>query len=101
LPALLAVAQFYQSRTTIHPDYPGKTTSLVTGGVYRFTRNPMYLGLLLLLLGLVIYLGNLYGTLSLVILVTYITRYKIRSEERKLLANFGDDYANYCVKVRR
>jgi protein-S-isoprenylcysteine O-methyltransferase Ste14 len=97
-PAILA---FRRARTTVHPMDPGKTTSLVVGGVYRFTRNPMYLGLALLLAGWGLYLANALAFLLLPAFVAYIGRFQIAPEERALAAKFGPDYDAYRARARR
>ena len=99
--AISAVLRFHRAETTIHPTNPNETARLVTSGIYRFTRNPMYLGLLLLLSGWNMMLGNLASLISLVAFVTYINRFQILPEERILKAKFGAEYETFCHKVRR
>ena len=70
-------------------------------GPYTFTRNPMYLGLALVLLGVCAYLSNPLSVLAIVVFVTYITRFQIIPEERLLLAKFGEPFAQYMRSVRR
>ena len=74
---------------------------MVTHGVYRFTRNPMYLGLLLILLGLAVYLASPWVLLGPVAFAAFITRFQIQPEERALTARFGATYTDYCARVRR
>jgi protein-S-isoprenylcysteine O-methyltransferase Ste14 len=84
-----------------HHGQPAAASSLVTGGIYRWTRNPMYLGMALALAGWGLYLGN-FGALALVgLFVMYIDRYQIDPEERALTARFGDAFAAYRRRVRR
>ena len=92
---------FRQARTTINPTKPMATSSLVTAGVYRHTRNPMYLGLLFVLLGWAAYLGNPAAFLFLPLFVLYINRFQIAPEERALSLLFGEEFAAYKVQVRR
>ncbi|MEM7564642.1 MAG: isoprenylcysteine carboxylmethyltransferase family protein [Pseudomonadota bacterium] len=99
--ALAAVFGFHRVKTTIHPTHPNETSTLVTGGVYRHSRNPMYLGLLLILFGWMVMLGNLFSLIALVFFVWYLTRFQIRPEERILASKFGSEYAAYCSQVRR
>lgn len=99
--ALAAVFQFSRAKTTIHPDKPDETSALVVSGVYRLTRNPMYLALLCLLIGWVLYLQNPWAAVSLIIFVGYITRFQIHPEERILADKFGQSYADYRNRVRR
>ena len=80
---------------------PAKTTSLVAGGVYRFTRNPMYLGLLLVLAGWAVFLSNALAFALLPAFIAYIGRFQIAPEERALAAKFGTEYEAYRTEVRR
>lgn len=98
---LSGLLAFRSARTTIHPLRPERTTALVTGGVYRITRNPMYLGLTGLLLAWAVWLSALWPLAGVVCFVLYITRFQIRPEERILRAAFGDAYADYTARVRR
>jgi protein-S-isoprenylcysteine O-methyltransferase Ste14 len=99
--ALAAFLGFMRSRTTINPLKPERASVLVTDGIYRYTRNPMYLSLLLLLLGYAIDLWRWPALLGPVAYVAYITRFQILPEERVLEAKFGADYLGYKQKVRR
>ncbi|MBI1891755.1 MAG: isoprenylcysteine carboxylmethyltransferase family protein [Burkholderiales bacterium] len=78
----------------------GQTIS-VSGGVYRFTRNPMYLGLSLMLLGWSAYLANPLAVLFVPIFILYMNRFQIQPEERAMHALFGEEYACYTRQVRR
>ena len=92
---------FRRARTTVNPMKPGNASSLVTSGIYRMTRNPMYVGLALLLVGWAVYLVNVWSALGPVVFIAYITRFQIKAEERALLALFGEQYVTYTTKVRR
>ena len=81
---------FTRARTTMDPMHVEAASALVTGGIYRFTRNPMYLGLLLVLLAWAVYLGNLLAFVLLPAFVAYITRFQIVPEERALAERFGE-----------
>lgn len=94
-------AIFRRARTTVNPHHPAKSTSLVTSGPYRATRNPMYLGLLLVLAGWAVYLASLPALLGPVAFVLYIGRFQIAPEERVLQGLFGDEYLAYTTRVRR
>jgi protein-S-isoprenylcysteine O-methyltransferase Ste14 len=98
---LLGLIAFRASRTTVNPLKPQRASALVTGGVYRITRNPMYVGLALLLLAWAVHLAALLPLLGPVLLVLYLTRFQIRPEERALEARFGQAYADYAARVRR
>ena len=97
----MAILQFIRSRTTVDPRTPAKAAKLVTGGLYKFTRNPMYLGLLMLLLAWGIWLGNAFNTLLAAGFVGYMNRFQIIPEEEALLKLFGKEYQQYCALVRR
>lgn len=92
---------FFKAKTTISPLQPNRAAAVVTTGIYRFTRNPMYLGLVLILLGLALYLASPWAVLGPLVFVAYITRYQIQPEERVLAARFGAPYTDYCAQVRR
>lgn len=99
--ALLGVVAFSRAGTTVNPMKPGSSSSLVVTGIYSVTRNPMYLGLLLLLLAWVIYLANVLTVLFLPGFVWYMGRYQIEPEERVLASLFGPEFTAYAAKVRR
>lgn len=101
LVAALGVREFRGVSTTVNPMKPDEASSIVSTGVYRFTRNPMYLGLACCVLAWGIYLQNFAALLCLVIFVTYMTRFQIKPEERALQKNFGDEYTRYVARVRR
>jgi protein-S-isoprenylcysteine O-methyltransferase Ste14 len=92
---------FRAARTTLNPLSPDKASALVTGGVYRITRNPMYLGMVLILLAWALHLSVWLAFAGPVVFVLYITRFQIQPEERVLATLFGDEYAAYCARVRR
>jgi len=98
---LLGVVEFGKARTTTDPRYPHKATSLVVGGIYRFSRNPMYLGLLLILAGGAFSLANGLSFLLLPVFVGYMNRFQIAPEERHILEKFGDEFRAYKARVRR
>ncbi len=101
LPVLAAASLFKRAQTTINPLDPRKTTALVTGGIYRWSRNPMYLGLLLLLAGWAIHLGTLSPFAVPPLFALILARLQILPEERALRERFGDDYERYCRTVGR
>ena len=98
---LLAVWQLHRARTTVLPFNPGKTCNLVTNGIFRYSRNPIYLGDLLLLLAWAVWLGNGLSLLWLPLFIGYMNRVQIGAEERALAARFGAGYLDYCKRVRR
>ncbi|MFK7887205.1 MAG: isoprenylcysteine carboxylmethyltransferase family protein [Gammaproteobacteria bacterium] len=98
---LLSVAAFFSARTTVNPLRPERAESLVVTGFFRYSRNPMYLGMLLILTGWAVWLGQPLNLLLLVWFVLSINTLQIRPEELALEAKFGDDYRAYCARVRR
>jgi protein-S-isoprenylcysteine O-methyltransferase Ste14 len=99
--ALAGVAAFRANKTTVNPLNPGAASALVSSGVYRFSRNPMYLGFLLALAAWAIYLSNALAALFLPAFVAYMNRFQIKPEERALLAKFGAAFSQYMADVRR
>tara|TARA_R110002074_G_scaffold373069_3_gene548855 strand:+ start:8560 stop:9024 length:465 start_codon:yes stop_codon:yes gene_type:complete len=97
----LAIWQFWRSKTTVNPLRPNNTTSLVSAGIYQYTRNPMYLGNFIFLTAWLIWLGSPLNLLGLIFYVSYINQFQIKPEERALLSLFGDSYNRYCKSVRR
>lgn len=77
------------------------SSALVRNGVYRFTRNPMYLGFLLVLAAWAAFLSSLMSVLALPCFIAYINKYQIEPEERALLAKFGAEFEQYAAAVRR
>ena len=98
---LVAAARFFLARTTVNPLSPQKATTLVTGGLNRVSRNPMYVGQALLLAGWALWLAHVLAPLGAVAYVLYITRFQILPEERALAARFGDAWIAYRSRVRR
>lgn len=98
---LSGVVAFRVRRTTVNPLTPGAASAMVTSGVYRISRNPMYVGFFLALVGWAVYLSHIGAALLLPVFVAYMTRYQIKPEERALLARFGAEYAEYQSQVRR
>lgn len=98
---LCGLVAFRRRRTTINPMRPANASTLVTGGIYRFTRNPMYLGLLLVLTAWAVHLSSPWPFLGPVAFVLYIGRFQIAPEERALQARFGTAWTDYAARVRR
>lgn len=96
-----AGVSFRRAGTTVDPTKPGSTFSLITSGAYRFTRNPIYLGMTLVLLGWAVFLMNPLSFALIAVFVIYITRFQIIPEERALKTLFGAEYTAYQKKVRR
>lgn len=98
---LASAWQFRRAGTTLNPIDPGTASSLVTSGVYRISRNPIYAGFLLCLCGWGCYLANPYALLGPVIFILYMNRFQIQPEERALQQRFGQEFDAYCRLVRR
>lgn len=96
-----AVAPFVTLKTTINPLKPANASRLITGSVFRYSRNPIYLADLLLLAATAVWLGHVANVIWLVVFVVYINRFQIRPEEAALTQLFGAEYVTYCAKVRR
>ncbi len=99
--ALAGVLAFRSARTTVDPRFPDKASAIVTVGIYRWTRNPMYLGLLSILSGWGVFLGNFLSLACLPAFVLYMNRFQIGPEERAMESTFGDAYRAYKSSVRR
>ena len=93
--------QFRTVRTTVNPLTPDQTSQLVTNGIYAFSRNPMYVSFVLLLVALAIYLGHFYAYGLPLVFAWHITRVQIMPEETALHLLFGKEYEHYCANVRR
>ena len=98
---LAGALEFRWAKTTVNPLTPEATTAMVTSGIYRCTRNPMYLGFLLVLAGWAIYLSNVLAFAFLPLFVLYMNRFQIVLEERALGAKFSDAFTAYKCSVRR
>ena len=98
---ILSMYKFKKIKTTISPLRPNKTSSLVKSGIYEYTRNPMYLGLLLMLFSTALFLKNLISFLIIPLFILFITKNQILPEEEALENIFGEEYKNYKKKVRR
>ncbi|MGL4324794.1 MAG: methyltransferase family protein [Beijerinckiaceae bacterium] len=96
-----ALWRFVVARTTVHPMRPARSSALVTSGLYRFSRNPMYVGQALLLAAFTLWLGHWAGMVAVPAFVAYITRFQIMPEERVLAAKFPQEFAAYRAQVRR
>ena len=101
LVAVFGVAAFRRARTTVNPTRPQSTSSLVSGGVYRVSRNPMYLGFVLALVGVAFLLSNALSLVFIPAFVLYMNRFQIGPEERVLTAIFGEEFTTYRQRVRR
>jgi protein-S-isoprenylcysteine O-methyltransferase Ste14 len=99
--ALAGVYCFRRAHTTVDPLHPDKASRLVTGGIYRVSRNPMYLGFALLLLAWAVFLASPWMLLGVPAFMLYIGRFQIQPEERALESLFGQEFRDYRAQVRR
>lgn len=95
------VFEFRRRKTTMSPFSPERTASVVSSGIYRWSRNPMYLGMALVLFGLAVWRSSVPGFVVALLFCAYMTRFQIRPEERMLLKLFGAEYSAYLTRVRR
>ena len=98
---LLAVKAFVQFKTTINPLKPKTTSVLVTSGIFKLSRNPMYLGMLLLIISLWIKTGAVLGFILVAGFIAYLNYFQIFPEEQAMKRLFSDKYKTYCQQVRR
>jgi protein-S-isoprenylcysteine O-methyltransferase Ste14 len=98
---LAGTRSFSRARTTVNPLQPERTSALVTTGIYRYTRNPMYVAVALALLGWSLFLGHLLAPLGAVVFVAWMDRRQIPAEEHALRGLFGASFDRYCGEVRR
>lgn len=97
----LAIYSFRVHQTTVNPTKPEASSQVVDSGIYKYSRNPMYLAMLLALIAYATYLQNPLNLSICALFVWYITKYQIVPEERMLIKLFGEDYATYKNQVRR
>lgn len=99
--SIAGVVSFRRARTTVNPTTPDSTSALVSSGIYGVTRNPMYLGFLLVLIGWAAFLSNAWALLVAFGFVPYMNRFQITPEEKALSAMFGAEFSAYKTRVRR
>ena len=98
---LSAITLFKKYQTTITPLNPSNATKLITDGIYKFSRNPMYLGLLLVLLGISIILNPTGGFILIPLFILYLNLFQIIPEENAMVDLFKDEFLDYKKNVRR
>jgi protein-S-isoprenylcysteine O-methyltransferase Ste14 len=101
LVSLAGIWEFRKAKTTIDPTTPEKASQLVSGGIYSLTRNPMYLGMSLIILAAIFKMGDLSSVFGLIFFVFYITTFQIEPEERIIESIFTEEYIEYKKRVRR
>lgn len=99
--SLAGVVSFQRAHTTVNPLVPQQSSTLVDGGIYRYSRNPMYLGFAIVLLAWALALGQVVPFLGVSGFVLYIQRFQIAPEERALQQRFGEAFSSYKSRVRR
>ena len=99
--AVSGVREFKRASTTINPLAPDSASNLVISGIFSYSRNPMYLGMLLVLLGNGLYLENPWCALVILAFMAFMIRFQIVPEERAMQLLFGESFAEYRSKVRR
>lgn len=99
--AAAGVIAFRKADTTVNPMTPEESSRVVQHGIYRHTRNPMYLGFLFVLVAWAVWLAAPWALLGPVLYAAWTTRFQILPEERALAERFGDEYRAYCRRTRR
>lgn len=92
---------FNRAQTTVNPTKPDETSSLVKGGIYKITRNPMYVGMVSCLIGWGCYLSHPISLIFIIGFTFYMNCFQIKPEEKMLTEIFGQEYIYYCTEVRR
>ncbi|MBW4968083.1 isoprenylcysteine carboxylmethyltransferase family protein [Pseudoalteromonas sp. CR1] len=95
------VVSFKLAKTTVNPNKPEQASKLVTSGIYRISRNPMYLGFAFILAGWGVWLSSVWAMLGVVGFIGYLTLFQIMPEERALTKLFGEEFTAYKARVRR
>lgn len=101
LSSVLGVVAFVKAKTTTNPLQPERAGTLVTTGIYQYTRNPMYLGFLCLLLAWGVFLANGFSLILAILFVPVMNLLQIIPEERAMELNFREHYITYKARVRR
>lgn len=92
---------FKKYQTTVSPMHPENASKLITEGIFKKSRNPIYLAVLIFLIGWSVYWAHWADFGILAFFVIYMNRFQIIPEERALLKLFGTEYSDYCTRVRR
>jgi protein-S-isoprenylcysteine O-methyltransferase Ste14 len=99
--SITGVISFRKAKTSVNPLRPDITSKLVKDGIYKYTRNPMYMGFLFFLVGWGFILSNIYSMALCIGFILYMNRFQIQPEEKALMTIFGEDFINYKNRVRR
>ena len=95
------IFKFIKSKTTIDPIKFKKVNKLITSGIYKYSRNPMYLGLLMIIISTSIFYLNIFSISTPFFFYFWINRFQIKREEIFLTEKFGKEYLLYMTKTRR
>ncbi len=95
----IAIREFIKARTTVNPH--GSVTNIISSGIYRYTRNPIYLGFVFMLIGFLLFSNSLWGLILSPVLVICFNELVIKHEEAYLEKKFGEQYTNYKSSVKR
>lgn len=98
---LWALLIFKKQKTTLNPLNPESTQKLISSGIFNYSRNPIYLGMSLLLVAQVIWQNNLIGVFGVVFFIVYLSQFQIMVEEKILKKTFGKEFEEYSLRVRR
>ena len=96
-----AVRLFRKDKTTVNPLSPEQATKLVTDGIFKYSRNPMYLGMAFILASIAVFFNLLGGIILIALFCAYITKFQIIPEERAMSDLFSDDFDKYIKETRR
>ena len=96
-----AVSSFKRQNTTVNPISIEKASSLVVDGVFKYSRNPMYLGMLFILLGLTFKFNLIGGLLFTSLFMIFISIFQIKPEEAAMEKLFDQEWKDYIKNVRR
>ena len=96
-----AVRLFKQDKTTVNPLSPEQATTLVTEGIFKFSRNPMYLGMAFVLAAMAVFFNVIGGIILIILFCVYITKFQIIPEERAMMNLFAQDFDEYKKATRR
>ena len=96
-----AIISFKEHKTTVNPTKPEASSTVVSSGMFRFSRNPMYLAMLIALIALGYFLQHITSLPIIIFFMAYMTRFQIMPEEKALTKLFGQQYLDYQMKVRR
>lgn len=98
---IAGIVSFRRAKTTVNPLRPNRATALVSSGIFRITRNPMYVGMLFILVSWALFLSSVWTLFGPIAFWLYMNRFQISPEERVLAELFGSDFADYKKRVRR